>query len=219
MEYRGRVYLPKSPGCCSFCGTHWWNKWKNDVESWMRPSKIPEYYCVLHSREIGARQTAHQMIKSGHYSYCFYLAGNKYLLQMLLKLPVLEQCSSHEAADIEAKALQWWIADLQIHKESPEYKCAVEKSKKRSHEQRRLSQQIWKLSRELTTAKILAIRRDNGEWGSLTRDEQGLVDTFDAGKLHRRLQNLVEEKIPIYRGSSALVADLQKDDQWCQCRC
>ena len=197
MEYRGRVYLPKSPGCCSFCGTHWWNKWKNDVESWMRPSKIPEYYCVLHSREIGARQTAHQMIKSGHYSYCFYLAGNKYLLQMLLKLPVLEQCTSHEAADIEAKALQLWIADLQIHKESPEYKCAVEKSKKRSHEQRRLSQQIWKLSRELTTAKLLAVRRANGEGGSLTRDEQSLVDTFDAGKLHRRLQNLVEEKIPI----------------------
>ena len=134
MEYRGRVYLPKSPGCCSFCGTHWWNKWKNDVESWMRPSKIPEYYCVLHSREIGARQTAHQMIKSGHYSYCFYLAGNKYLLQMLLKLPVLEQCSSHEAADIEAKALQWWIADLQIHKESPEYKCAVESLPRRRYE-------------------------------------------------------------------------------------
>ena len=163
----------------------------------MRPSKIPEYYCVLHSREIGARQTAHQMIKSGHYSYCFYLAGNKYLLQMLLKLPVLEQCSSHEAADIEAKALQLWIADLQIHKESPEYKCAVEKSKKRSHEQRRLSQQIWKLSRELTTAKTLARRRDNGEWGNLTHDEQGLVEALEAGKLHRRLQNLVEEKIPI----------------------
>ena len=116
---------------------------------------------------------------------------------MLLKLPVLEQCSSHEAADMEAKALQWWIADLQIHKESPEYKCAVEKSKKRSHEQRRLSQQIWKLSRELTTAKLLAVRRANGEGGSLTRDEQSLVDTFNAGKLHRRLQNLVEEKIPI----------------------
>ena len=163
----------------------------------MRPSKIPEYYCVLHSREIGARQTAHQMIKSGHYSYCFCLAGNKYLLQMLLKLPVLEQCSSHEAADIEVKALALWIADLQIHKESSEYKCAVEKSKKRSHEQRRLSQQIWKLSRELTTAKLLAVRRANGEGGSLTRDEQSLVDTFDAGKLHRRLQNLVEEKIPI----------------------
>ena len=214
MEYRGRVYLAKSPGCCSLCGMHWWNDWKKDVKSWMRPSRIPLYYYLLDSRETGARQTAHQMIKSGHYSYCFYLAGNKYLLQMLLKLPVLAQCSSHEAADIEVKALQLWIADLQIHKESSEYQCAVEKSKKRSHEQRRLSQQIWKLSRELTTAKILAARRDNGEGDSLTRDEQSLVDTFDAGKLHRRLQNLVEEKIPIYSGSSALVADLQKDDQW-----
>ena len=112
-----------------------------------------------------------------------------------------------------------WIADLQIHKESPEYKCVVEKSEKRSHEQRRLSQQIWKLSRELTTAKLLAVRRDNGEGGSLTRDEQSLVDTFDAGKLHRRLQNLAEEKIPIYRGSSASMGDLQKDKKWWQCRC
>ena len=169
----------------------------------MRPSKIPEYYCVLHSREIGARQTAHQMIKSGHYSYCFYLAGNKYLLQMLLKLPVLEQCSSHEAADIEAKALQLWIADLQIHKESPEYKCAVEKSKKRSHEQRRLSQQIWHLSRELSKAKALSTKRDDGLWHDLTEEEQGLVEALDAGRLERRLQNLVNEKIPVYRGVGA----------------
>ena len=28
---------------------------------------------------------------------------------------------------------------------------------------------------------------------------------------NRRLQNLAEEKIPIYRGSSASMADLQKD--------
>ena len=100
---------------------------------------------------------------------------------------------------------------MQNHQESDEYKCAMQKSKKRSNEQRRLSQQIWKLSRELTTAKTLAIRRDNGEWGNLTHDEQGLVEALYAGKLHRRLQNLAEEKIPIYRGSSASMADLQKD--------
>ena len=72
---------------------------------------------------------------------------------------------------------------------------------------------------EKTKAKTLAIKRDADLWDTFTQEEQSLVEAFDAGKLHRRLQNLVEEKIPIYRGSSALVADLQKDDQWCQCRC
>ena len=64
---------------------------------------------------------------------------------------------------------------------------------------------------EKTKAKTLAIKRNTGEWENLTQDEQGLVEALDAGELHRRLQNLAEEKIPIYRGSSASMADLQKD--------
>ena len=121
----------------------------------MKPDKLPEYYDLLHSGATGARQAAHQMIKSGHGSYCFYLAGSKYLLQMLLQLPILAQCTWREPDRVEVPALGRWIADLQNHQESDEYKRAVQKSQKRSDEHRRLSQQIWKLSRDFTKAKTL----------------------------------------------------------------
>lgn len=211
-----KLYLFKSPGCCPVCGTHWFNDWRSDVRSWMRPNKLPEYYDLIRSGKTGAGQQAHKMIKSSHCSYCFYLAGSKYLLQMLLKLPILAQCSARKPEDecyggrlMEVPALGRWIADLQNHQESDEYRCAVQKSEKRSNEQRRLSQQICKLSRELTAARTLAIRRDNGEWHDLTHDEQGLVEAWDAGKIERRLQNLAE----------ASIGDLQKNKKWWQCRC
>ena len=182
----------------------------------MKPDKLPEYYDLLHSGTTGARQEAHQMIRTGHSSYCFYLSGSKYLLQMLLQLPILAQCTWREPDRVEVPALARWIMDLQRHKESPEYKRAVEKSQERSSEHRRLSQQIWKLSRELTKAKALATKRDDNLWDTLTQEEQGLVESFDAGKLQRRLQNLVDEKTPVYRGVGASVADLQKGKRWCQ---
>ena len=188
----------------------------------MKQDKLPEYYDLLRSRQ----QTAHKMSKSAHGTYCFYLAGNKYLLQMLLQLPILAQCIRREPDGVEVPALGRWIADLQNHQESDEYKREVQKSQKRSDEHRRLNQQICKLSRELTKAKTLAIKRNTGEWDNLTQDEQGLVEALDAGKLNRRLQNLVEEKTPVYRASSTSMEPAppwrrhpSKDMHWCQRRC
>ena len=105
---------------------------------------------------------------------------------------------------------------MQNHKESAEYKNAVQKSQQRSSEHRRLSQQIWKQSRELTKAKALATKRDDNLWHTLTQEQQGLVEALDAGKLQRRLQNLVDEKTPVYRGVGASMVDLQKGNHWCQ---
>ena len=126
---------------------------------------------------------------------------------MLLQLPILAQCMQHEPDHVEVPALGRWIADLQNHQQSDEYIQEVLKSQKRSAEHRRLDQQIWNLSRELTIAKTLAIKRNAGEWENLTLDEQCLVEAYDAGKLHRRLQNLVEKKTPVYRGSGTCMVD------------
>jgi len=94
MSSARRLHLPHAT--VPQCGIHWWNDWKYDVKPWMRSRKFPEYYDLVHSGKTGARQAAHKMIKSSHCSYCFYLAGSKYVLQMLLKLPILAQCSSRE---------------------------------------------------------------------------------------------------------------------------
>ena len=221
LEYGAHVYSSKNPGCYPLCGVYWWNEWKYDVPSWMKASKISEYYELLRRGENGetsCSQQAHQMLHH-HGTYCFYLGGPRYLMQTLLQLPILAQCTWREPDRVEVPALGRWIADLQNHQESDEYKRAVQKSQKRSDEHRRLSQQIWKLSRDLTKAKTLAIKRDKGEWDNLIQDEQGLVEALDARKLHRRLQNLVEEKTPVYKGVGASMVDLQKDKHWCQRRC
>ena len=207
LQYSAHSYASKNPGCYPVCGIHRWNEWKSDVKSWMKPDRLPRYYSLLRSGESHARQAAHQIIESGHCTYCFYLAGSKYLLQMLLQLPILAQCMRHEPDHVEVPALGRWIADLQNHQESDEYIHEVQKSQKRSDEHRRLNQQIWNLSRELTIAKTLAIKRNTGEWENLTQDKQCLVEAYDAGKLHRRLQNLVEEKTPVYRGSGTFMVD------------
>ena len=202
LEYGAHVYSSKNPGCYPFCGVYWWNEWKYDVPSWMKASKIPEYYELLRRGENGetsCSQQAHQMIRTGHSTYCFNLAGPKYLVQTLLQLPILAQCTWREPDGVEVPALAQWIADLQNHKESAEYKRAVAKAHQRSSAQRRMSQQIWRLSRELTKAKTLAIKRDANLWDTFIQEEQSLVEAFDVGKLQRRLQNLVDEKTSVYR--------------------
>jgi len=156
------------------------------------------------------------MAKGGFHTYCFHLSGNRYLLQMLLQLPILAQCSAANPELIEIPALTKWITDLQEHKQTDDYRAAVEKSEKHSGAHRRLSQQIWQKSQELSEAKALSRKRDRGLWDALTQEEQDLVEAYDYGRLERRLQNLVSQKIPLYRGVAASVSDLQKGQRWCQ---
>ena len=94
----------------------------------MKSDNLPWYYDLL---DRGQNQRAHQMAKGGFGTYCFHLSGKKYLLQMLLQLPILAQCSASEPELVEVPALTQWITDLQEHKQTPEYKAAVERSQKR----------------------------------------------------------------------------------------
>ena len=50
--------------------------------------------------------------------------------------------------------------------------------------------------------------------GTLTQEEQGLVEAYDGGRLERRLQNLLSQKTPPYRGVAASVIDLQRCRRW-----
>ena len=137
------------------------------------------------------------MAKGGFHTYCFHLSGSKYLLHMLLQLPILAQCSAANPEPAEISALTKWMTDLQRVKQTQEYKDAVRKSKPAlSRNHRRLSLQIWEASRELTEAKALSKK---GLWDDLTQEEQSLVEAYDSGRLDRRMQNLISQQTPSYK--------------------
>ena len=179
----------------------------------MKEANIRKYYTFLHRAQ---NQKAHELAHGSFNTYCFQLSGNNYLLQMLLQLPILAQCSSSEPELAEVPALTKWITDLQKHKQTPEYRAAVARSEKRSSAHRRLSRQIWQQSKQLSKAKALSRKAESGLWNARTQEEQDLVEAYDGGRLERELQNLVSQKIPIYRGVAASVSDLQTCKRWCQ---
>ena len=180
----------------------------------MREDNLRKHYELL---KTGQNQKAHQQAHKAFKSYCLHLAGSKYLLQMLLQLPILPQCSAPQPVSFPfVSALTKWIADLQNHKQTPEYKSAVALSKKRVDADRRLSQRIWQQSKQLTKAKELARKAKRGCWNELTQEEQGLVIAYDDGRLDDELQNLVSQKTltPLYKGVAACVSDLQRGQRW-----
>ena len=187
-------------GCYLPGGICWFNDWRLDVESWMKAENLPSYYHYLERSANGEKvcyRKAHQMVKSGFNSYCHYLAGSKYLLRMLLQLPILAQCSAANPEPAEISALTKWMTDLQREKQTQAYKDAVRKSKPAlSPNHRRLSLQIWEASRELTEAKALSKK---GLWDDLTLEEQSLVEAYDSGRLDRRMQNLISQQTPVYK--------------------
>ena len=169
----------------------------------MKAENLPSYYLYLERSENGEKvcyRKAHRMVKSGFSSYCHHLAGSKYLLRMLLQLPILAQCSAANPELAEIPALTKWMNDLQRVKQTKEYEDAVRKSKPAlSPKHCRLSQQIWEASRELSEAKALSKKKDRGLWDDLTQEEQSLVEAYDSGRLDRRMQNLISQQTPSYK--------------------
>ena len=178
----------------------------------MRKDSFQKYYDLV---ENGQNQKAHQLAHKAFHSYRSHLAGSKYLLQMLLQLPILPQCSAAQPASVEVAALTKWIADLEEHKQTPEYRAAVELSKKRDHANSRVSQQIWQQNKRLATARELSETARLG-WWKLTGEQQSLVIEYEGGCMERRLQSLMSRKSHPYRGAAAFVSDLQKGQHWCR---
>ena len=187
------------------------------MDSWMKEANIRKHRAFL---ARGQNQKAHHLEKGGFTTYCFQLSGSKYMLHMLLQLPILAQLMYQlddlEPELVEVPALTQWITDLQEHKKIAEYRDAVARSEKRSSDHRRLSQQIWQQSRQLSKARALSRKADIGLWDALTQEEQDLVEAYDGGRLERELQDLVSQKTPLYRGVAASVSDLQRGNRWCQ---
>jgi len=147
-----------------------YNNWEKNVDSWMGEDNLRKHYTFL---DQGRKQKAHQLAHRAFHAYLFQLSGCRYLLQMLLQLPILPQCSAAQPAFGEVPALTTMIADLEEHQQTPRYQAAVAQSTKRSSEHSRLSQQIWQQSKQVAKAKALSRKARLSSWHDLTQEEQG----------------------------------------------
>lgn len=143
LEYGAHVHFDRGHGCYRPGGIYRWNEWRGDVQSWMRSENLSYYWELI---ERGCLRDAHQMTKSAFDIYCHQLAGRKYVLHMLVQLPILAQCSVANPELIEIPALTKWTTDLQrIHTQNTKPALTTDHC-------RRLSLQIWKARQELSEA-------------------------------------------------------------------
>ena len=184
--------------------------------AWMKDTNIDEYWEV----KWWDPKSAHKWAHSAFHTFAHHLSGQKYLLHMLVKLPIRAQCTTSNLKRTEVPALEKWIEDLQNHKKTEAYKNAVAASQPgASLEKKRLSQQIWDAHRRVSKGKELAEKRDSKEtmWDDFTKTEQELLEAYDTKKLERTLRDLMSKKTPPekrYKGAAASVAEENTDQRW-----
>ena len=169
---------------------------------------------------------AHRWAHSSFHTFVHHLSGQKYLLHMLVKLPIIAQCTTRGPATkpTEVPALEKWIEDLQRHKQTEAYKNAVKVSQPAaSLNHKSLSRQIWDTHRRLSKGKELAEKRDSKDtmWDDFTKTEQELLEAYDTKKLEKTLRDLMSQKTPPekrYKGAAASVAEENTDQRWRQKR-
>ena len=139
---------------------------------------------------------------------------------MLVKLPILAQCTTSNLKRTEVPALEKWIEDLQRHKQTEAYKNAVERSQPAATpDHKSLSRQIWDTHRRLSKGKVLAEKRDSKDikWDDLDETQQDLLEAYDTKNIEKTLRDLMSQKTPPekrYKGAAASVAEENTDQRW-----
>ena len=188
--------------------------------AWMKDKNLDKYW-EMKSKDP---QSAHKWAHSAFHTFAHHVSGQKYLLHMLVKLPILAQCTTSNLKRTEVPALEKWIKDLQRHKQTDAYKNAVKMSQPAATPNHKsLSREIWDTHRKLSEGKELALKRDSGDikWDDLNKTEQDLLEAYDTKKLEKTLRTLVSQKTPPekrYKGAAASVAEENTDRRWRQKR-
>ena len=182
----------------------------------MKDENLAEYWEVKRVHP----QSAHKWAKSSFNTYTHHLAGQRYLLHMLVKLPILAQCTTTNPKRREVPAFEKWIEDLQRHKQTDAYKNAVKMSQPAATpNHHRLSRQIWEAHRRLSKGKALAEKRDSKDikWDDLDETQQDLLEAYDTKNIEKTLRDLMSQKTPPekrYKGAAASVAEENTDQRW-----
>ena len=123
------------------------NSWREDVESWMKPSTLEAYRDLLEQDE---NQLAHQLRRKAFSTYQFQLSGSKFLLHKLIELPLISRPSSGSVRGVEPRSVQQPAAILnqlfvafEDHKQTSAYQTAIQRNEEHQAGQLRLSKQIW----------------------------------------------------------------------------
>ena len=192
------------------------------MNAWMKDKNVKAYKKVKRRH----RQSAHLWGRSAFNTYIHHLAGQRFLVQMLVKLPIIAQCSDPNPKRREVPALYKWMEDLRQHKQSDDYQNAVKTSERndRDNKRHRLSRKIWEAHRKLSRGKRLAAERASWDedlagkkWDELQETERELLDKYDGGKLHDELRDLMSQKTPPekrYKGVATALAEKNAQQQW-----
>ena len=180
-----------------------YNDWRWDVDSWMDEDNLIIYDNHLWEGKYNAAQ---HMAEKSFNTYLSHLAGSKFLLHKLIQLPILAQCSAEQPASAQLPAsLMKCINDLHVYMQTDEYKAAARIAQKRTKDDRRLSNQIWKANWWLARGKELSMTAGNGDYSLLKKWERRLANDYDDGKLERSLKNLLNQRTRRYRSFGASV--------------
>jgi hypothetical protein len=122
---------------------------------------------------------------------------------VLIELPIVRVDSAARPASFTSAAIKDLLKALVRHKETQQYKKAVEASAHRMDNKERLSKRIWWAKANLERGKNLAEQRDDNSlfFFDLSREDQELVEKYDSGKAERILCDLQAQRSPVYRGT------------------
>ena len=172
-----------------------YNTWETDWRNWMRESGLRSCRAFVRAgRDGAARKFAHTAFNS----FLFNLAGNNFLVHILIRFPLL---AGHQLTPAHLSEL---LEEATIYKTTAEHRTVVEAAKKREEQHQRHSQLIWAAGAKLREGRALACAvgqrsRDSFE---LTSGERGLLQAYLHGTLHNQLTELKSvERYPLkYRG-------------------
>jgi len=170
------------------------NDWRDDVESYMQPEKQEIYRKLI---QEGRNQDAHQLKKSVFSTYQFHISGCKYLIGKLIELPILHDNGG------AIHAISQLLDDFQKHKDTPQYKDAVKRSREKAEGEKRLSNQLWWAKYWLHQGENLSTRVREAKVSllDLSQEDQQLVKAYDDGKLERALRDLKIQQCAPYLGT------------------
>ena len=117
-----------------------YNAWRAHPEEWMRMSTYEEYKAMLY---YGRKQKAHQLAKSAFSLFLFQQSGCKFLLHMLIELPIITQIPSNSVERPVATVLMELLNSYGKHKTTSQYQEAVRRSQQHQKFQKRLSHECW----------------------------------------------------------------------------
>ena len=176
------------------------NEWRHNVDRWMHRKSLEEYH---------TRSDKHDFVKKRFSAYQFHIAGCKFLLSKLIEYPIIAQPETSRSGPGStaqpAGTVRRLLDSYENHKDTAVYKSAVEASKRKSAENMRLSQQIWRIAGEVGQGIRIRRKLENGDINDDDLDgaQQELINRLDENE--ETLQQLRKQQLPVYGGAWAHV--------------